>query len=385
MKDFDFNTPVNRLHTASLKWDRYGDRDVIPLWVADMDFKSPPAVVEILSNRVDHGIFGYGITPAGLSEAICEYLLERYKWEIDPNWLVWLPGLVCGLNVACRAVGTEGDQVITLVPIYPPFLSAPANSLRELVTVPLHQGKSRWEIDFSLLEKTITEKTRLLLLCNPHNPVGRVLERSELEHLINICCRHDIIICSDEIHSDLILDTDKQHLPTASMSQEAAARTITLMAPSKTFNIPGLGCSFAVISNSALRKDFLRSMAGIVPEVNILGTAAAEAAYRHGWDWLEAVLEYLRENSLLVEKEINAMNGLAMCHVEATYLAWIDARRIDEFCPGRFFESFGVGLSEGADFGFPGYVRLNFGCQRALLQEALTRMKKAVQSKNVST
>ena len=381
MKDFDFDAPVNRQHTASLKWERYADQDIIPLWVADMDFRSPPAVIGALGRRIEHGVFGYGTAPKALTELVFEMLSGRYGWQVEPEHLVWLPGLVCGLNVACRAVGAEHDDVITLVPVYPPFLTAPNNSGRSLVTVPLVTENNRWVIDFTELEKSITPKTRLLLFCNPHNPVGRVYGLQELEKLVSLCDRHDIIICSDEIHCDLILDGDKKHIPTASVYPEAATRTITLMAPSKTFNIPGLGCSFAVISNRRLRQKFLQAMVGIVPEVNILGFSAAEAAYRDGWDWLAALLEYLRGNCRLVEKEIGAMADLSMHHVEATYLAWIDGRRIDKIFPGRFFEAFGVGLSEGNDFGFPGFVRLNFGCRRSLLQEALQRMKRAVQEK----
>jgi cystathionine beta-lyase len=378
MNDFDFDTPVDRYHTASLKWDRYGARDIIPLWVADMDFRSPPAVIRALERRVAHGVFGYGAVPKALSDVVCEMLTRKYSWRLEPEHLVWLPGLVCGLNVACRSVGAAYDEVITLVPIYPPFLSAPKNFGRRLVTVPLMAESNGWIIDFDELEKNITHHTRLFLFCNPHNPVGRVYSRHDLDKLISLCDRHDIIICSDEIHCDLILDADKNHIPTAAISPEVAARTITLMAPSKTFNIPGLGCSFAVISNRKLRRKFVQAMAGIVPEVNILGLTAAEAAYRESWDWLASLLDYLRDNRRLVEKEISCMAELSMHHVEATYLAWIDARRIDKFFPGRFFELSGVGLSEGSDFGFPGYVRLNFGCRRPILQDALQRMKRAI-------
>ena len=377
MTHFDFDAPIERHHTASLKWDRYGVRDIIPLWVADMDFRSPPAVIQALENRVRHGVFGYGLPPGGLTAAVCEMLAGRYGWQVEPQHLVWLPGLVSGLNVSCRMVGTEHDDVMTLVPIYPPFLSAPKNSGRGLITVPLVIENHRWVIDFHALEQSITPKTRLLLFCNPHNPLGRVFSRQELERLVMLCCRHDIIICSDEIHCDLLLDADKKHIPTATVDHEASARTITLMAPSKTFNIPGLGCSFAVITDSRLRKKFLKAMAGIVPEVNILGFSAAEAAYRDGWEWLAELLDYLRQNSLMVEEAIQAMENLSMHHVEATYLAWIDARRIDRISPARFFEAYGIGLSEGSEFGFPGYVRLNFGCRRVLLQEALKRIQRA--------
>ena len=379
MKDSDFDIPVERRHTESLKWEQYRNKDIIPLWVADMDFRSPPAVIQALSSRIEHGVFGYGAAPQALTGVVCEMLARRYSWQVEPEYIVWLPGLVCGLNVACRSIGAEHEEVITLVPIYPPFLTAPKNSGRKLVTVPLVIAENRWVIDFEELEKSITPQTGLLLFCNPHNPVGRVYTRQELDKLVSLCDRHDIIICSDEVHCDLILDTDKTHIPTASLSPEAAARTITLMAPSKTFNIPGLGCSFAVINNRKLRNRFLQAMAGIVPEVNILGFTAAEAAYHDSWDWLAALLEYLRDNSRLVEKEIGALSDLSMHHVEATYLAWIDARRIDKIFPARFFEVFGIGLSEGKYFGYPGFVRLNFGCQRSLLQEALLRIKRATQ------
>jgi len=384
MKNFDFDTPVDRCNTASLKWDRYGDRDIIPLWVADMDFRSPVSVIKALELRVEHGIYGYGAVPESLTGVICEMLAARYGWHVDPEYLVWLPGLVCGLNVTCRAVAAEHDDIMTMVPIYPPFLTAPINSKQGLVTVPLRAGQKKWEIDFDLLEQSITKKTRLLLFCNPQNPVGRVFNRKDLVELVSICSKYEIIICSDEIHCDLILDDDKKHIPTASISEEAANRTISLMAPSKTFNIPGLGCSFAVITNRDLKNRFLQAMEGIVPYVNIFGFTAAEAAYRDGWGWHAGLLEYLRGNSLLVEKEINSMQGLSMHHVEATYLAWIDARFIDPLSPARHFEKAGVGLSEGAEFGMPGFVRLNFGCPRPLLQKALGRIRKAVKNRKAS-
>jgi cystathionine beta-lyase len=378
MKNFDFDTPVNRQNTASLKWDRYKDRDIIPLWVADLDFKSPPPVIDALHQRVEHGVFGYGVTPNELVEVVCAILADRYNWQIHPEWLVWLPGLVSGLNIACRSVGSEGDGVMSMIPVYPPFLTGPQHFNRQLIRVGLLDDGSRWVIDFELFEKSITDNTRLLLLCSPHNPVGRVFDKEELARLVSICEKYDIIICSDEIHCDLILDGDKQHIPTAAISPEAGARTITLMAPSKTFNIPGLGCSFAVISDAGLRQDFLKAMAGIVPEVNILGIEASLAAYRDGWEWHGALLDYLRENRSLVELEVGRMDGLAMNHVEATYLAWIDARSIDPLSPASYFEKAGVGLSEGSEFGSPGFVRLNFGCPRSLLWQALERMKQAL-------
>ncbi len=346
--------------------------------MADLDFKSAPPVVDALHHRVEHGVFGYGVTPAELAEVVCAMLADRYNWQIHPEWLIWLPGLVSGLNIACRSVGSEGDGVLSMIPVYPPFLTAPQHFNRQLITVPLKDDRNKWVIDFELFEKSITDNTRLLLLCSPHNPVGRVFDKEELAGLVSICEKYDIIICSDEIHCDLILDGDKKHIPTAAISPEAGARTITLMAPSKTFNIPGLGCSFAVISDAGLRQDFFKAMAGIVPEVNILGLGASLAAYRDGWEWHGALLDYLRENRSLVELEVGRMDGLAMNHVEATYLAWIDARSMDPLSPASYFEKAGVGLSEGSEFGSPGYMRLNFGCPRSLLRQALERMKQAL-------
>lgn len=376
---FDFDTPVERRGSASVKWDKYPGRDVIPMWVADMDFRSPPAVIEALQRRVAHGVFGYSHAPEELTAAILAHLWTDFGWKVAPDWLVWLPGLVTGLNVACRAVGEDGDQVLTTVPVYPPFLSAPGHFHRDLVTVPLTQRDGRWELDPERLEAAITPRTRLLLLCSPHNPVGRVFSHQELAALATICARHDLILCSDEIHAGLVLDTDKAHLPSAALDPELARRTITLMAPSKTFNIPGLGFSFAVIPDVALRRRFVDAMAGIVPYVNALGYTAALAAYRDGGPWQAALLAVLRANRDGVEQAVAAMPGLTMAHVEATYLAWIDTRPAGLETPVKFFEQAGVGLSDGRDFAAPGFVRLNFGCPRATLDKALRRMAQALQ------
>jgi cystathionine beta-lyase len=371
----DFDTKIDRSNTGSEKWDKYHGRDIIPLWVADMDFRSPPAVIEALHERIEHGVFGYTHAPASLVEAVLEHLVRDFSWQVQPKWLVWLPGLVCGLNVLSRAVGEPGDEVITFTPIYPPFISAPALSQRNTVKVPLQLVDGRWVADLDALELAITPRTKLLLLCSPHNPVGRAWTREELEQFADLAERHDLIIGSDDIHAGLILDEEIRHLPIATLSPETSRRTITLLAPSKTYNIPGLGCSFAVISDPELRRSFIRAAGRIVPHVNLLGFTATEAAYRHGEEWRQALLNYLRSNRDLVEEAIAGIPGLATTHVEATYLAWIDARATGMENPGRFFEQAGVGLSDGADFDAPGFVRLNFGCSRQLLAEALERMK----------
>lgn len=377
---FDFDAAVDRRGTASVKWDKYNGTDILPLWVADMDFVSPPAVLKALQQRVAHGIFGYTRAVDALFETVQNALFDRYGWQVDPEWIIWLPGLVTGLNIACRAVGRDNDAVMTTVPVYPPFLSAPGFSRRRLIKVPLIRLAASWAIDFERLQAAITPQTRLFILCHPHNPVGRVYGRGDLVRLLDICIRNDIVICSDEIHCDLILDRAQRHLPLAGLSPEAAQRTITLMAPSKTYNLPGLGCSFAVISNRDLRRRFKRAMAGIVPHANTMGLVAAQAAYGEGGRWHAALLDYLRGNRDRVARFVEQQPGLSMTPVEATYLAWIDVRGLGLDNPVEFFEKAGVGLSDGAEFEGPGFVRLNFGCPRFLLDEALERMKRAVEN-----
>jgi len=372
---FDFDTVIDRTDTGSEKWDRYAGRDIIPLWVADMDFRSPPTIIKALHRRIEHGVFGYTAPPATLIEAVLEMLRNEYDWQVLPEWLVWLPGLVSGINVACRAVGVDGDAIATFIPVYPPFLSAPALARRQLITVPLKSTDTGWGLDLDLLESAITDRTRLLMLCSPHNPVGRVWSMQELTAVAQLAERHNLVVCSDEIHSGLVLDQGKRHIPLASLSPDIARRTITLQAASKTYNIPGLGCSFAVIPDKELRSAFRATMNGIVPHINILGYTATEAAYRYGESWRQALLAYLRQNRDLVFEAVREVDGLLTWPVEATYLAWIDARGLGVDEPVGLFEKLGVGLSDGAPFGSPGFLRLNFGGPQTVLKQALARMK----------
>lgn len=393
---FDFDTPVDRSGTDSEKWARYAGRDILPLWVADMDFAAPPAIIEALQARIAHGVFGYNQPTLGQTQAVVDYLARQFGYAVDPAWIVWLPGLVSGLNVACRAVGETGDAVFTATPIYPPFLSAPHNAGRQVATVPLVQKENRWVWDFDAVEDSLQKtKPKLFLLCHPHNPTGRAWDDKELRQIAQLAEKHDLIICADEIHNGLMLSPhtrsshtsphpspnpppSRQHRVFATLGEDVAARTITLMAPSKTFNIPGLGAAFAIIANPALRKRFVQAMAGIVPHTNLLGMAALEAAFTQCDNWQAALLDYLRGNAEKVFAAVNKIPGLHMCRVEATYLAWIDAR---EFArergienPARHFESRGLGLSDGTAFGAPGFVRLNFGTRHNLLETALRRL-----------
>ena len=375
--NFDFDAAPDRRSSSSSKWEKYGDRDIIPMWVADMDFRTAPCIVDALQRRVQHGVFGYTQPPKALPGVIAAALENDFGWTIDPDWIVWLPSLVVGLNVVSRAFAAEGEEVLTAVPVYPPFLSAPRYGNRVTVTVALQQDGKRWLWDFDALEKAVTARTRTLLLCSPHNPTGRVWSREELMKVAAFCERHDLVLVSDEIHAGLVLDRDKRHIPVASLG-DISARTVTLFSASKTFNMPGLGCAFAITSNPDLRRKLQRTMAGIVHHVGALGYFATLAAFRDGKQWQLALCDYLRDNRDLVEQRLSGMAGLRSWHVEATYLAWIDARSLAVENPVTFFEKAGVGLYDGALFDAPGFLRLNFACPRALLQRALERIQTAL-------
>lgn len=379
---FDFDTVPARLGTDSQKWQKYASRDVLPMWVADMDFAAAPAIRQALHARVDHGIFGYARPVQSTVDAVVTALARRYGWEIDPAWIVWLPGLVVGLNVTAQAFAEPGDEVLTLTPVYPPFMSAPKNSGRISTGVAFVLQDGRWVIDWDALERALTPRTKIFYLCNPHNPLARVWRREELVQLGEFCVRHNLVLCSDEIHCDLILDPALPHVPTALLGEDIARRTVTLMAPSKTYNVPGLGTSLAIIPDQALRAKFMGATAGIVAEVTALGFTACEAAYRDCEPWRQALLTYLRSNrDYLADFVTRELPGVVLeAPIEATYLAWLNVSALGLADPIAHFEKHGVGLSDGAFFGSPKgtHVRLNFGCPRPTLAEALCRMKKAI-------
>jgi cystathionine beta-lyase len=321
---------------------------------------------------------------------VLAYLENAHGWRVQPAWLVWLPGLVTGINIAVRSVRDGANDpagVLTNTPVYPPFLAAPKLGGQPLRTAALLQTDGRWRMDIAALEAACLPGTKLLLLCHPHNPVGRCWNQAELSQIADFAARHDLVVCSDEIHCDLILDEDKRHLPFAMLGEAAAARSITLMAPSKTFNIPGLACALAIIPDARLRQCFLRVMQGIVPHVNVLALAACEAAFRDCACWRQDLLRLLRQNRDRLEAAVARLPGLSMSHVEATYLAWIDARALahalslpEDLSPAAYFETRGLGFSDGADFGSPGWARFNFGCAPELLERALARLCHAVEN-----
>ena len=383
----EFDETPERRGSWSTKWDRYREgedyRDVLPFWVADMEFRAPEPVLEALHERLAHGVFGYTRVPDTLVEATLGFLDACYGWQVEADWLVWLPGVVPGLNLACSAVGEPGDGIVTAAPVYYPFLSAPENGEREKIETRLVLEGARWVMDFDEIEDRLRPRTRMFMLCNPQNPTGRVYTRGELEALADIAERHDLVILSDEIHAGLLLDPARTHLPVATLSPEIAARTITLMAATKTYNMPGLSCAFAVIPDAALRRDFRRAGRGLLAGVGPLGYAATEAALRHGEPWRQRLLSILRRNEAILRGATATWDGIEMAPAEATCLAWIDTRGAGLEDPHAFFEAAGVGLSPGPQFGGAsragdGFVRFNFGCSRPMLEEGIRRMRAAL-------
>lgn len=378
----NFDQVIERRGTDSIKWNYY-DEDILPMWIADMDFRSPQPVIDALHERVDHGIFGYGCPPEGLKEAIIAHLGDRQDWHVSEDDISFISGVVTGFNHAIYSLTEPGDKVLIQTPVYPPFLMAPALAGRERVENSLIRcADGRYEIDFDDFEEKCASGVRLFVLCTPHNPVGRVFTGEELTQMGEICLRYGIKICSDEIHADLIFSGYK-HIPTASISKEVSDITVTYFAPSKTFNIAGFSTSVYVTQNKDLRKSLSQSMSMLLGHPNILGLYAAQAAYRYGRPWLNEALQYLESNrDYLVETIDKALPGVSMWKPEGTFLGWLDCRGLDlERSPHLFFlEEAKVGLNDGEHFGNDGkgFVRMNFGCPRALLEEGLDRMKVAI-------
>ncbi|MCX6047674.1 MAG: PatB family C-S lyase [Chloroflexi bacterium] len=384
---YNFDEPVERRGSDSGKWHYFG-ADVLPMWVADMDFRSPAPVMKALHERIDHGVFGYGLDSPELKTVLRERMHRLYNWTITPDDIVFWPGLVCGLNVVSRAIGEREDSVLVNTPVYPPFLSSPINQERTLAIAELALQAQGQQLHYALNDAAFTAaiqaNTKLFLLCNPHNPVGRAYTRDELTRMAEMCLRHDLTICSDEIHSDLLLG-GAGHIPIAALAPEIAARTVTILAPSKTYNLPGLGCSMAIIQDPALRRQVQKAANGIVPHVNVLGYVAAIAAYTECEDWLDQLRTYLTGNrDFLVAYVKEHLPTLRTTVPEATYLAWLDCREagIEGNAQKFFLEKAKVALNDGAAFGTDGagFVRLNFGCTRATLQEGLEKMRAALES-----
>lgn len=374
---FDFDNTPDRSHAWSFKWQKYEGQDIIPCWVADTEFRCADPILNALQARVEHGVLGYSLPAqhAPAVNAVKRWLKDKHDWDIDAEWLVWTPGVVPAFNTVCKAYCEAGDKVIVQTPNYPPLLAAPKLNGLERVDIPTIEVDGRWTLDLDELETQAADpKCKLFILCNPMNPVGSVLNEEELAAIAKICNDNNVLLCSDEIHCDLVVEPGLKHIP-AGREADLEDNSITLMAASKTFNVAGLGTSFAIIPNRQLRQAFTQAAAGIVPWVNVLGLVATQAAFTECDDWLDAQLAYLKENRDYLVERINAMPGLKVLAPEATFLAWVDASELGVTNVQQWCENKGIGPSPGVDFGAPEYFRINYGCSKAMLTSILDRLE----------
>ncbi len=376
---FDFDTLIPRRGTGNIKYDRRPELD--PFWVADMDFASPPEILQALHQRVDHGIFGYAQAHESLNQAVLDYLKIRRGANVTIEEVIHLGGLVPALSLAARAFCKPGESVMTCTPVYPPFLGVHHDAAAKLITVDHVLENGVWTFDWAAMESAVQPHTRIFLLCNPQNSLGRVFSKDEIEKLAQFCETHDLILVSDEIHCDLIFDEARNpHISALNLPASFRNRIITLLAPSKTWNIAGLGYAFAVVQDDSLRRRFAAARGHTLAEINALSYYAAEAAYRHGEPWRQQLVSYLKTNrDTLVDFINNECEGLSIIAPEATYLAWIDARKMGVENPANHFErKAGLYLSDGTFFGWPGYIRFNFGCPKSRVLEGLEKIKAAL-------
>lgn len=387
---WNFDEEVSRQGTDCIKYDLrkevFGNGDIIPMWVADMDFKTPDFIIKALRNRLDHEILGYSFRPSEYTASISRWLLKRHTWKVENEWICFCPGIVPALNLCTLAFTRPGDSIIVQPPVYFPFFSAVESHGRNLVYNQLAEKDGIWTIDFDSLASTISKKTKMIIISNPHNPVGRVWSHEELYRLAEICLKNNIIILSDEIHCDLVLP-GFVHTPVARLSPEISEITVTCIAPSKTFNLAGLSTSSVVISNPAMRKIFSKNVENLhIGNGNIFGTVASVSAYCEGYEWLTALLDYLSINAGYVMNYCNDLiPEIIPVKPEATYMIWLDCRRmgmqgkeLKEF----FVQKAGVGMNEGSTFGpgGEGYMRMNLATRLTTVKQAMEQINSAILS-----
>ena len=388
---YNFDEAPCRENTSCLKWDKreevFGRADVIPMWIADMDFRTPPFIIEALRGRLDHDILGYSYRPDSYFESFINWVSALHRWEIHKEWIEFSPGVVPALNLCTHAYTSPGDEIIIQPPVYPPFFGAVNDHGRKLVFNQLVETAEGFRMDFNGLRKAIRPNTRMLILSNPHNPVGRVWTRDELTELAEICSEKGIVILSDEIHSDLLLPGAK-HVPLASVSEKAASVTVTCMAPSKTFNLAGLSTSSMIISDRGLMEKYRKTLVGLHMHLgNIFGNVASEAAYTHGREWLVQLMNYIEGNvDLVMDFCRDRLPVIRPVRPEATYMIWLDCRAMGMNGPelNRFFvDEAGVGMNEGSRFGpgGEGFMRMNLACPRATVLRALEQIENAIKNK----
>ncbi|WP_100643838.1 MalY/PatB family protein [Alteromonas facilis] len=376
----NFDQPSPRVGTDAFKWKKYAGKDILPMWVADTEFRCADPILEAVQQEVNSGILGYTLPSqhTGANNAVMRWLKDKHGWAIEPEWIVWMPGVVPAFNVACKALATSTHKVIVQTPNYPPLLAAPQLHNAERLDVPTVLVNGRWTLDFNILEQHASDPDcHLFIMCNPMNPVGSAMTQEELSRVADICTRHQVTLCSDEIHCDLILTPGIAHIPAGKMPA-LTDNSITLMAASKTFNVAGLGAAFAIIPNATLRRRFTQAAQGMVPWVNILGLVATEAAFTLCDEWHQSLLHYLRGNREYLVDAVSRIDGLTAQTPDATFLLWVDASGLGVDDTQKWCESRGVGPSPGADFGNRDFFRLNFGCARDDLKLAIKRLSTGV-------
>lgn len=387
---YNFDEVVNRKGSNSVKWDNlkevYGREDILPMWIADMDFKAADGVLEALKVKLDHGVFGYNIKSDSLYNSIINWVKKRYNWDIKKEWISFTPGVVPALNIAVHEFAKEGEQVVIQPPVYPPFFRVLENNNVIPNLNPLIHNGDKFVMDYDSLEKSLDNKTKAIILCNPHNPVGRVWTKEELSKLGEICLKNNMIIISDEIHGDLTY-RDYKSTPMASISHELAQNTITFIAPSKSFNIAGLATSIAIIPNDELRKIFERGVEKLeIGKITTFGSTALEAAYSSGEQWLDEVMEYIEDNADMAIEYINKnIPEIKVEKPEGTYLLWLDFKSLNktgEEIHNALVNIGKIALNDGSAYGAQGsgFFRINIACPRSILEDGLERIKKAVES-----
>ena len=378
-----FDPPIERRGSDSVKWTKYAstEQDVIGAWVADMDLPTADEIINAIKTRLDERVFGYTVAPDEFIPLLQEQMQRKYAWRVESDWFVVQPGVVPSLFFASNCLGKPGDGVMTARPNYHYFLETAHYTDRVYQPVDCHSTNDRWEMDFQQMADTISPQTKTFLLCNPFNPLGRVLDQQELETIASLCLKNGTMICADEIHADLVLDQDKQHIPIASLDPEIERQSITLFSAAKAYNLPGIGgLSLAIIPDPDIRAAFQKRAYGVATHSGALAYAATISAYRDCTYWLQETIAYLRGNRDYLEAEIAATEGLSMNHVEATFLAWINVENSGLEDPFDTFLKHGVALSAGNEMGSSAHLRLNFGCHRSTLEEIVKRMRQALSS-----
>lgn len=385
---WNFDEPINRDGTNCVKYDLrneiFGNKDIIPMWIADTDFRCPDFIIKAIKERLNHEIFGYSFRPAEYYRSISHWLSDIHGWQIEDEWISFCPGIVSALNICTLSFTRPGDSIIVQPPVYPPFFPSVESHGRNLVMNPLKETDGRWTMDFDSLSNLISEQTKMIIICNPHNPVGRAWNYEELKKLTDICLKNNILILSDEIHCDLVLQGNV-HTNIAGISKEVSDIAVTCIAPSKTFNLGGLSTSSVIISNPILRKYFNKTIERIhISNGNIFGTVASIAAYTEGKEWRNKFLEYINRNIILTEEFFRKnIPEIIPVHPEATYMIWLDCRKLGmtgSELQDFFVNKAGVGLNEGSTFGpgGEGFMRMNLATTSSLVLKALDRIANAV-------